>query len=77
MSLDKIEALEERISRVVELVKALKEEKSHLEGEIARLQAELVSKKTLEDELARMLEEKETVRTRLSTMLKGMEELDL
>ena len=77
MSLDKIEALEERISRVVELVRGLKEENSILEGEVVRLQNELVAKKAVEEELSRLREEKEAVRSRLEKMLQGIEGLDL
>lgn len=77
MSLDKIEALEERISRVVNLVGGLKKEKSRLEDEVALLQGELASQKALEEELSRLREEKEEVRARLENILKGIEGLDI
>ena len=77
MSLDKIEALEERITRVVELVGGLKKEKSRLEDEITTLQTELSAKKAMEEELSRLREEKEEVRARLENILKGIEGLDI
>lgn len=75
MSIDKVQALEERISKVVELVKNLKEEKSRLENEIATLKEELAFKKVLEEEVDKLEGEKEEVRARLEAILKGIEEL--
>jgi len=68
MSIEKIDALEERISRVVAMVKGLKEEKTRLEGEVARMRDEL-------EELARLRQEKDVVKNRLEKILKGIEEL--
>lgn len=77
MSLEKIDALEERISKVVALVKALKEEKKRLEDETAGLRAELQARKDVEDEAARLRQEKEAVKERLENILKGIEGLTL
>ena len=43
MSLDKVDALENRITKIVELVTNLKEEKNRLSAEVSRLQAEKCS----------------------------------
>jgi len=75
MSLEKMDALEERITKVVEMVKGLKEEKVRLEGEVALLKDELAKKTTVEEEAARLRQEKEQVKERLERILKGIEEL--
>jgi len=75
MSLEKVEALEERIGKVVELVKELKDEKELLETEVERLQGELASKRALEEELGRLRSEKEQVKQRLEGILSGIEGL--
>jgi FtsZ-binding cell division protein ZapB len=75
MSLDKVEALESRIGKVVELVTELKDEKELLEGEVERLQAELASKRPLEEELERLRQEKEQMKQRLEAILAGIEGL--
>jgi predicted RNase H-like nuclease (RuvC/YqgF family) len=75
MSIDKVQALEERVSKVVELVKNLKEEKSRLEKEVATLKEELAFKKALEEEVDKLESEKQEVRARLEGILKGIEEL--
>lgn len=72
MSLEKIEALEERITKVVEMVKGLKEENKRLDSE---LQNEQLSKMELEDELAKLRQEKEQVKDRLESILKGIEDI--
>lgn len=75
MSIEKVEALEERITRVIELVKSLKEEKQRLEGEVGALREELAYKKALEEEVEKLEREKEQVRARLENILKGIEQL--
>jgi len=77
MSIEKVEALEERISRVIELVKNLKEEKLRLEGEVGSLREELAYKKALEEEVEKLEREKEQVRARLENILKGIEQLSV
>jgi len=75
MSLEKVEVLESRIGKVVELVKELKDEKELLESEVERLQGELASKRALEEELGRLRSEKEQVKQRLEGILSGIEGL--
>lgn len=75
MSIEKAEALEERISRVIELVKNLKEEKIRLEGELGSLREELAYKRALEEEVEKLEREREQVRERLESMLRVVEEL--
>lgn len=77
MSIEKVEALEERITRVIELVKNLKEEKHRLEGELAALRDELAYKKALEEEVDKLQREKEQVRERLENILKGIDQLSV
>ena len=66
MSLEKVDALEERITKVVELVKALKEEKNRLSGEVERLRA-------VEEEAGRLRQERDQVRERLENIIQGIE----
>jgi len=75
MSLEKIEALEARITKVVELVKGLKDEKVRLSAENARLVEELSAMKAVEEENARLRNEKDQVRERLEKVLLGIEEI--
>ncbi len=75
MSLEKIEALEGRISQIVELVRNLKEEKKRLEDEAGRMRAEIQAHKALEEEAARLRQEKDLVKDRLEKILKGIDEL--
>ncbi|MBI5190882.1 MAG: cell division protein ZapB [Nitrospirae bacterium] len=72
MSLEKIEALEERITKVFEMVKHLKDENKRLDGE---LQTETLSRMELEEELAKLRQEKEQVKDRLEKILSGIENL--
>lgn len=66
MSLEKVDALEERITKVVELVKALKDEKNRLSVEVERLQA-------VEEEAGRLRQERDQVRDRLENIITGIE----
>jgi len=75
MSIEKVEALEERITRVIELVKNLKAEKLRLEGEVGSLREELAYKRALEEEVEKLEREKEQVRARLENILRGIEQL--
>ncbi len=75
MSIEKVEALEERITRVIELVKNLKAEKLRLEGEVGSLREELAYKRALEEEVEKLEREKEQVRARLENILTGIEQL--
>lgn len=75
MSLEKIDALEQRISKIIELVKELKEEKNMLEEEVARLGSLLEAKKAVEEEAALLRKERDQVRERLERMIQGIEGL--
>jgi uncharacterized coiled-coil DUF342 family protein len=75
MSLEKIDALEQRISKIIELVKELKEEKNMLEEEVARLGSLLEAKKAVEEEAALLRKERDQVRERLEHMIQGIEGL--
>lgn len=75
MSLEKIDALEQRISKIIELVKELKEEKNMLEEEVTRLGSLLEAKKAVEEEAALLRKEKDQVRERLENMIQGIEGL--
>ena len=75
MSLEKIDALEQRISKIIELVKELKEEKNMLEEEVTRLGSLLETKKAVEEEAALLRKERDQVRERLENMIQGIEDL--
>jgi Cell division protein ZapB len=75
MSIEKIDALEERISKVVELVKALKEEKLRLEAEVTRLGEKLKASQALKEETLILRSEKDQVRERLEKLLQSVEGL--
>ena len=75
MSLEKIDALEQRISKIIELVKELKEEKNMLEEEVARLGSLLDAKKAVEEEAALLRKERDQVRERLENIIQGIEGL--
>jgi FtsZ-binding cell division protein ZapB len=75
MSIEKIDALEERISKVVELVKALKEEKLRLQDEVTRLGEQLKASQALEEEALILRSEKDQVRERLEKLLQSVEGL--
>ena len=75
MSLEKIDALEQRISKVIELVKELKEEKNMLEEEVVRLGSLLDAKKAVEEEAALLRKERDQVRERLENIIQGIEGL--
>lgn len=75
MSLEKIDALEQRISKIIELVKELKEEKNMLEEEVARLSSVLDTKKAVEEEAALLRKERDQVRERLENIIQGIEGL--
>ncbi|HEY3347400.1 MAG TPA: hypothetical protein VGK71_07235 [Nitrospirota bacterium] len=75
MSIERMVELEEAISKVTAMVYGLKEDKTRLEAEISRLQAELEAKKAVEEELSTLKGEKEEVRRRLEGILSGIESL--
>ncbi len=75
MSLEKIDALEQRISKIIELVKELKEEKNMLEEEVTRLGSVLDAKKAVEEEAALLRKERDQVRERLENIIQGIEGL--
>ena len=71
MSLE-IESMEERITRAVELVKGLREEKNRLGSEVDRLRGELG---LYEEDNARLRQERDLIRERLEKVLSGIEGL--
>jgi chromosome segregation ATPase len=75
MSIERIVELEEAVSKVTAMVHSLKEDKTRLEAEISRLQADLDGKKAVEEELSTLKDEKEEVRRRLEGILSGIESL--
>ena len=75
MSLEKIDALEQRITKIIELVKELKEEKNMLEEEVSRLGSVLDEKRVIEAEAALLRQERDQVRERLENIIKGIEGL--
>ena len=75
MSLEKIDALEQRISKIIDLVKELKEEKNMLEGEVARLNPMLEAKRAVEEEADLLRKERDQVRERLENIIQGIEGL--
>lgn len=91
MSLEKMEALESKIRKAVELISDLKEKNSNLERKIDELQRELSSQtenlsrlkeekekvdKVL-DENRQLLEERDTIKTKIETMIASLDEIDL
>jgi len=71
MSLE-IEAMEERITKAVELVKGLREEKNRLGIEVERLKGELG---LYEEDNTRLRQERDVIRERLENVLSGIEGL--
>jgi len=71
--LDSLSHLEERITRAVELVNALKAEKAELESQLA---AAVANNDVLRDELDQLRGERRQVRTRIEKLLGQMESLN-
>jgi FtsZ-binding cell division protein ZapB len=71
--LDSLSHLEERITRAVELVNSLKEEKAELESQLASSSAE---NDALRQELDELRSERRQVRTRIEKLLGQMELLN-
>ena len=67
-----IEAIEERITRAVELVKGLKDDKIRLAAEVDKLKGELG---LYEEDNARLRKERDLVKERLEGVLAGIEGL--
>lgn len=79
VSVDEFQALEQRVQKAVELIKSEREARSMAEGEVKALRDALekaeVSVSTLQVELAGMKQERESVKSRVDSMLKQMDEL--
>jgi len=74
MDLDKLEQLEFRIERLVELQQRLKTAKSQAETRLQERDAEF---KSLNDRLQRYEQERVALRERLSRIIGAFEDLDL
>lgn len=91
MSLEKIENLEGRIMKVLEVVKTLKYEKeellrrvdaleSELEArteELARAKADIEGVQSLQEELERVTDERNRVRGRIGSLLDELEKVEI
>lgn len=79
VSVDEFQALEQRVQRAVELIKTEREARSAAESEVRRLKDELersgVNVATLQVELAGLKQERESVKTRVDSMLSQLDEL--
>ncbi len=71
--LEKFSHLEDKIYRTIELTKSLRQEKENLEREIAAMRRELGDmtgeKERLEAQVERLLDERDTIRTKVEAML--------
>ena len=79
--LEKFSHLEDKIYRTVELCKALRQEKEHLEHELRKLKQEianLVAEKGLyEKQIECLREDRETMRLKVEAMLDAIAMLEL
>jgi len=76
MTLEKIKVLEDRVSEVLEYIKALQRERMELEKKlmekdaaVKEIQHQMEAQKRTEDECNRMKEERTEVRSRVETIL--------
>lgn len=78
--LEKFSHLEDKIYRTIELTKGLRQEKEDLEREIASVRRELGSllseKERLEQQVDRLMTERDTVRLKVEAMLDAIAALD-
>ena len=91
MSLEKIENLEGRIMKVLEVVKTLKHEKEELllrvdslereleerTEELARAKADIEGAQSLQEELERVTDERNRVRGRIGSLLEELERVEI
>lgn len=89
--IEKMHILEERITRIIKVIKNLREEKSVLEAKVAAMEEDLTKKKEelnrikhqMEDvekvqgELASLSEERGLIRTRIEGILREIESIEL
>lgn len=79
VSVDEFQALEQRVQRAVEVIKNEREARRQAEDEVISLTEQLekaqVDISTLQVELAGMKQERESVKSRVDSMLKQMDEL--
>lgn len=74
MAVDRLKNLEEKITTVVERVKALKEEKISLERKIRELETVLDEKN---QEIASLRNEKTTIKSQVEELLDELETLEI
>ncbi len=78
--LEKFSHLEDKIYRTIELTKQLRGEKEMLEREVTNARRELndlvTEKQRLEMQVERMLQERDTIRTKVEAMLDAIAVLD-
>jgi chromosome segregation ATPase len=79
--LEKFSHLEDKIYRTVELCKALKQEKAHLERELHRMKQEIANlmaeKGLYEKQIECLREDRETMRLKVEAMLDAIAMLEL
>jgi hypothetical protein len=79
ISVDEFQALEQRVLRTVELIRTEREGRAAAEAEVAALRAELEARdatiSTTQVELAGLRQERESVKTRVESMLQQMDAL--
>ncbi|HEX8844573.1 MAG TPA: hypothetical protein VF791_08010 [Pyrinomonadaceae bacterium] len=78
--LEKFSHLEDKIYRTIELTKTLRQEKEGLEREMASIRREigtlLNEKERLEDQVERLLADRDTIRMKVEAMLDAIAALD-
>ena len=91
LSVEKIQLLEERISRVIDKIKVLTEENNALNGRIAELQTDLIAKDeelnslkkemgsldVLKTDINKLNSERDNVRFQVEHLLKELESVEL
>ncbi len=91
MSFDNLECLEEKVAKLVDTVKVIREDRDRLSSELDRLRQETKKKDHLiegldqekvdflkmEEEFKRLQGERSQVQDRLESMLKGLEEVEV
>lgn len=79
VSVDEFQALEQRVLRTVELIKQEREKRASAEAQVKQLREELEMTNeevsSLSVELAGLKQERESVRSRVDTMLQQLDEL--
>jgi len=79
VSVDEFQALEQRVMRTVELIKQEREKRASAEAQVKQLREELEMTNeevsSLSVELAGLKQERESVRSRVDTMLQQLDEL--